>query len=56
MGFRPEAGAYARRPDTAEVADGYFRETAQLTRRMLAALPGNRELIAHILRNGLPRI
>jgi hypothetical protein len=56
MGFRPEAAATARRADDADRADGYFRETAALTQKMLAGLPTNRELIAHIRRNGLPRI
>ena len=56
MGFRPEPGAAMRHPEAAEAADGFFRETAQMTRKMLAALPGNRELIAHIKQNGLPRI
>jgi tryptophan 7-halogenase len=56
MGFRPEASAAARRADDADRADGYFRETAALTQKMLAGLPTNRELITHIRRNGLPRI
>jgi flavin-dependent dehydrogenase len=56
MGFRPDANVAARRSDDADRADGFFREAAALTGKMLAALPGNRELIAHIHRNGLPRI
>ncbi|WP_229507915.1 tryptophan halogenase family protein [Massilia sp. Dwa41.01b] len=44
-----------RRRDSA-AADGYFREAAELTRRMLKALPTNRELIDHVRRHGLPRI
>jgi hypothetical protein len=56
MGFRPHASALSRRSDDAERADGFFRETAALTGRMLAALPANRELIDHIRRNGLHRI
>jgi len=56
MGFRPEPGAGTRRSEPAAVADGYFRETATLTRRMLAALPSNRELITHIRQHGLQRI
>lgn len=56
MGFRSEAGGGLRRPDNAEAADNYFRETAGLTAKMLKALPTNRELIAHIRRHGLPRI
>ena len=56
MGFRPDSSVSTRRTDAPGVADGFFRETAQLTGRMLKALPGNRELIEHIKRNGLPRI
>lgn len=55
MGFRPETDG-ARRPRALEAAEGYFRETAHLAGKMLSALPGNRELIAHVARNGLPRI
>ncbi|MFL6672286.1 MAG: tryptophan halogenase family protein [Massilia sp.] len=55
MGFHPEAGCGTRRADSA-LADAYFREAADLTRKMLPALPGNRELIDHIRRHGLPRI
>ncbi len=54
MGFRA-AGGGTRRRDPA-LADSCFREAADLTRRMLAALPDNRSLIAHIRRHGLPRI
>jgi flavin-dependent dehydrogenase len=54
MGFRSEQGR--RRQDSVEVADDYFREAADLTRKMLAALPGNRELIDHVLRHGLQKI
>lgn len=54
MGFRTETGT--RRPDAAEAADGYFREAASLTSKMLGALPGNRELIGHIKRHGLQKI
>lgn len=56
MGFRPDANATPRRSDDADLADGFFREAAALTGKMLAALPGNRELIAHVQRNGLLRI
>ncbi len=56
MGFRPEPGAATRRADNADLADGFFREAATLTTKMLAALPSNRELIGHIQRNGLHRI
>ena len=56
MGFRPGPGAMTRRSDDADRADGYFREAAALTGKMLAALPSNRELLGHISRNGLHRI
>jgi tryptophan 7-halogenase len=56
MGFRPEPAASTRRFDDCDRADAFFRETAALTGRMLAALPANRELITHIRRHGLPKI
>ena len=43
------------RGDYADRADGYFREAAQLTRKMLGALPSNRDLVDHIRNQGLPR-
>jgi hypothetical protein len=55
MGFQPEAEGFSRRADDADRADQYFLEAAQLTRRMLGALPSNRELIEHIHKSGLPR-
>ena len=54
MGWRTEPGATARSEGAA--ADDYFREAADLARRMLPALPANRELIDHIRTRGLPRI
>jgi tryptophan halogenase len=57
MGFRPDPGALApRRSDSAERADGFFRETAAMTGKMLAALPANRDLLDHVRRTGFPRI
>jgi tryptophan halogenase len=56
MGFRPDIAGATRRSDDADRADGYFREAATLTARMLGALPANRELIEHIRRHGLPKI
>lgn len=53
MGFRTEHLPARRQP---EQADGYFREAAALTAKMLAALPDNRALIEHIKRHGLPTI
>ncbi len=55
MGFRPEPEGFSRRCDDADRADEYFREAAQLTRRMLGALPTNRDLLEHIRKNGLQR-
>jgi hypothetical protein len=55
MGFRPAAGEN-RRSAVPEAAEPYFRETAQMARRMVPALPGNRELLAHVARHGFPRI
>jgi tryptophan 7-halogenase len=56
MGFRPEARPASRRVDDADRADAFFREAGALTSKMLAALPTNRELLAHVRRNGLPKI
>jgi len=54
MGFRSTFRPAA--PQQAALADGYFREAASLTRRMLAALPDNRSLLAHIRQHGLQAI
>jgi tryptophan halogenase len=56
MGFRPERSEPTRQADDLDRADGFFREAAALTGKMLAALPTNRELIEHVKRNGLHRI
>lgn len=56
MGFRPTKRATLRQSDGATMAYGYFREVANLTRKMLTALPNNRELIEHIQRSGMPKI
>ncbi len=56
MGFRPKHASAMRHSNNPAVADSFFRETAHMTGKMLAALPSNRELIAHIKRNGLSRI
>jgi tryptophan 7-halogenase len=52
MGFRSEFPA--RASDLPRAADAAFREAARLTARMLPQLPGNRELVEHIQRYGLP--
>ena len=56
MGFRPDQRATTRRAANAQRADDCFRETASLARRMLAALPGHRELIEHIHTRGMSPI
>jgi hypothetical protein len=58
MGFRAQAQVQMQRAGRHDpaLADGYFREAHELTRRMLGALPDNRSLIDHIRRHGLPRI
>jgi glycine/D-amino acid oxidase-like deaminating enzyme len=56
MGFRTERHAAGRRSDRIDLADEFFRDAAVLTRKMLAALPGNRELVDHIRRHGLQKI
>ncbi len=55
MGFVPEPSARLAHPAIGDAAEPYFRETAHLARRMLAALPQQRSLIAHIHAHGLPR-
>ena len=55
MGFKPEPEGFTRRSDDPDRADEYFREAAQLTRRLIDGLPSNRDLIDHIRQSGLPR-
>lgn len=54
MGFHHAPGPAPRMEDGA-AADGFLRDAANLTRRMLPALPDNRALIDHIRSHGLPR-
>ncbi|RFP13939.1 tryptophan 7-halogenase [Duganella sp. BJB488] len=54
MGFRSEFTN--PQPRQAALADGYFREAAELTHKMLGGLPDNRTLINHIKRHGLQKI
>jgi flavin-dependent dehydrogenase len=56
MGFRPEQAHGTRRPEAPAMAEGFFREADTLSRRMLAGLPGHRELVEHIHRHGQQRI
>ena len=55
MGFVPESPIRAERPADLDRADHYFRQAASQTRRLLAGLPSNRELIHHVHTHGLPR-
>ena len=55
MGFAP-ATANTRRSGAPELAAPFFQETAATAARMLAALPGNRALLAHVAAHGFPRI
>lgn len=56
MGFRPDARPLSRRMDDVRCAEGYFREASELTRKMLAALPGHRAMLDHVTTRGMPRI
>ena len=56
MSFMPDQRPATRRMDDVARAEGYFREAADLTRKMLAALPGHREMLDHVMTRGMPRI
>ncbi len=56
MGFHPEQRPATRRIDDAERAEAHFLEAAELARKMLAALPGHRQMLDHIRTHGMPRI
>ncbi len=55
MGFVPQLRS-GRASDDHRRASEFFRESADLVRRMLPALPAHRELIEHIKIRGLPKI
>ncbi|TWI61890.1 tryptophan halogenase [Pseudoduganella lurida] len=55
MGFRPDRAHGTRRIEP-QAAEQQFHAAADLTRRMLRALPSNRELLAHIRLHGLPKL
>ena len=42
--------------DDVRMAEGYFQEAAELARKMLAALPGHREMLDHVRARGMQRI
>ena len=56
MGFMPEPRPTTRRMDDVARAEGFFRESAEMARKMLAALPGHREMLDHVNARGMPRI
>jgi flavin-dependent dehydrogenase len=56
MGFRPERPAHLRRLDDPQAATRCFQTVAQQTRKYLAGLPSNRDLIDHVRARGLPRV
>jgi len=53
MGFETDYGSVPRGSDRPGLADACFRDTQALAHKMLAGLPDNRSLIAHIKRHGL---
>lgn len=56
MGFEPDFKAARWAASQEHQADEVFADCARSTRKMLAALPTNRELIEHIRSRGLQRI
>ncbi|MEM9532368.1 MAG: tryptophan halogenase family protein [Pseudomonadota bacterium] len=56
MGFRPEQRDTTRASDDYASASRYFSDAALNTRKMLAALPSNRDLLNRVRTNGLPRV
>jgi 2-polyprenyl-6-methoxyphenol hydroxylase-like FAD-dependent oxidoreductase len=56
MGFKPSTRATAGRSDDSERADMHFRECANMTARLLAGLPSNRELLQLVREHGIPAI
>lgn len=56
MNFHPDRPPVSRRMDDVARAEGYFREAAELTRKMMAALPGHREMLDHVMARGMSRI
>jgi tryptophan halogenase len=56
MGFETSARLTTRRSDNLELAQMTFQKNAQLTQKLLAGLPNNRELINKIKQYGLQKI
>lgn len=55
MGCRPQLRGVLASDDAGRAA-GYFREAAELAKRMKRALPSHRALIDHVVTRGLPKI
>jgi hypothetical protein len=55
MGFEPDASLAASVRDIT-LAEDYFRETVQQTRKLMQALPSHRDLLQHIAQHDLSRI
>jgi len=56
MGFKTQARQTAKRSDNQALAQMTFRKNVQLTAKLLAGLPSNRELINKIHQYGLQKI
>jgi hypothetical protein len=56
MGFETSARHTTRRSDNLDLAQMTFKKNAQLTQKLLAGLPNNRELINKIKQYGLQKI
>ena len=56
MGFETSARHTTRRSDNIELAQMTFQKNAQLTQKLLAGLPNNRDLINKIKHYGLQKI
>lgn len=55
MGFKPKQ-LPARRSDDAVLARRFFEENVSITRKFLAGLPSNRELLQHVAKYGIQKI
>lgn len=56
MGFETHKRSTARRSENAQLADMQFRKNSELTQKLLAGLPTNRDLINKIRQYGLQKI
>lgn len=56
MGFETLPGAYERRSDDLKTGLRQIEATQQRSKKFLAGLPSNRELLNHIQRYGMPKI